>query len=218
MSNQPARPAAAAAAATTTRTETASGGWLARLAAPLARLSTSRFNLRAGLVSDASISIVLLAGGFMLHGPLTHALAIVGCGLFAFSLVEYAVHRWLFHGNTGPFEAGHRRHHEQPQGYDALPFFLPPTAMAALAGVLSLVMPAYAALLLAGSVAAGYAAYGWSHVAIHVFRFRNPLLRRWAAAHHIHHYHPEHNFGVTSPLWDVLLRTRHASAARRIAR
>jgi 4-hydroxysphinganine ceramide fatty acyl 2-hydroxylase len=199
-------------------TESGPGGLLDAIAEPLGRLSTSRFNLCAGLISDSSISIALLGGGFMLRGPVPEAAVTVACGLFAFSLVEYGIHRWLFHGRSGPFEAGHRRHHEQPLGYDALPFFLPPLAMAALAGLLALVMPAYAALLLAGSVALGYAAYGLSHVAIHAFRFRNPLLRRWAAAHHVHHCHPERNFGVTSPLWDMLLGTRYLSASRRLAR
>jgi sterol desaturase/sphingolipid hydroxylase (fatty acid hydroxylase superfamily) len=32
------------------------------------------------------------------------------------------------------------------------------------------------------------------------------------AHHHIHHYHPETNFGVTSPLWDTILGTRFVLA------
>jgi sterol desaturase/sphingolipid hydroxylase (fatty acid hydroxylase superfamily) len=48
-------------------------------------------------------------------------------------------------------------------------------------------------------------------------RFRRPLARRWAAAHHIHHYHPHSNFGVTTPLWDILLRTRYLAGEKRLA-
>jgi hypothetical protein len=33
-------------------------------------------------------------------------------------------------------------------------------------------------------------------------------------AHHVHHYHPGTNFGVTTPLWDVLLGTRYVRQAR----
>lgn len=86
--------------------------------------------------------------------------------------------------------------------------------MLGLAGVLALAIPTTYALLLTGALAAGYAAYGLSHTAIHVMRFHNPLTRRWAAAHHIHHCHPKRNFGVTTPLWDIVLRTRYVSKQR----
>lgn len=181
----------------------------------VARLSTSRFNARAGLGADVAVSLALLGAGLIRHDlPLTTMLLIVACGVFVFSFVEYCVHRWLFHGPVGAFERGHRHHHEQPLGDDALPFFLPPLAMLGIAFALHFAMPTSAALLLAGAIAFGYACYGLGHVAIHLFRFRNPLLRRWAAAHHVHHYHPERNFGVTSPLWDYVLRTSYASTAK----
>lgn len=182
----------------------------------LSRLSTSRFNANAGLAADCVVSIALLGAG-LLRGDVrpTSAILIVSAGLVVFSLIEYCIHRWLFHGPLAAFEQGHRRHHEQPMGHDALPFFLPPLAMLALAWLLSLLIPAGEALLLAGAIAAGYAFYGLSHVTMHAVRFRNPLARRWAAAHHIHHNHPERNFGVTSPLWDLVLRTRYASASKR---
>jgi dihydroceramide fatty acyl 2-hydroxylase len=48
-------------------------------------------------------------------------------------------------------------------------------------------------------------------------RFQHPLLRRWAAAHHVHHYHPDSNFGVTTPLWDYLLGTRYVRRPRQPA-
>jgi sterol desaturase/sphingolipid hydroxylase (fatty acid hydroxylase superfamily) len=44
---------------------------------------------------------------------------------------------------------------------------------------------------------------------IHAHRFKNPLMRRWAGFHNIHHYHPEANFGVTTSLWDVILGTHY---------
>ncbi len=183
----------------------------------LSRLSTSRFNNYAGLSSDVLVALCLLAAGLR-RGDLGFAMILwlVLCGLLIFSLIEYAVHRWLFHGPFEVFEQGHRRHHDQPQGYDALPFFLPPLAYLALAALLTYFMPVSEALLLGGSIAAGYAAYGLSHWSIHAFRYRHPLVRAWAAAHHIHHNHPERNFGVTSPLWDLLLRTQYVSSSKRL--
>ena len=181
--------------------------WIAR---PLARLSTSHFNLRAGLLSDALISVVLIAAGVWYGGMQWLPAAVtVLCGLFAFTFIEYAAHRWLFHGNTGPFKAGHDNHHVHPLGYDALPFFMPPLFMCALGALFALAIPVGYALLLAGVIAAGYAAYGSSHVVIHVHHFKSPSMRRWAGFHNIHHYHPEANFGVTTGLWDFILGTRY---------
>jgi sterol desaturase/sphingolipid hydroxylase (fatty acid hydroxylase superfamily) len=106
-------------------------------------------------------------------------------------------------------EQGHSKHHEHPQGDDSLPFFLPPLIMLVLTGLFTVVLPQSYALLLAGAIACGYSAYGLSHFSIHNTRFRRPLSRRWAAIHHIHHHHPDKNFGVTTPLWDIVLGTRY---------
>ena len=177
----------------------------------IARLSTTRMNSRIGLAADAAGACVLLYAGMRRHD--VHALAaatIVFSGLTLFSFVEYCFHRWLFHGSAvGMLEQGHRRHHQNPTGHDSLPFFVPPLVVLGLAALFATVLPATFALLLSGGLAAGYALYGLSHCAIHGVRFRYPPARRWAANHHIHHHHPDRNFGVTTPLWDIALRTRY---------
>ena len=181
----------------------------------LVRLSTTRANGQAGLAADVGIGIVLLSAGLWRgNARPVAALLTMLFGLVLFSFIEYCFHRWLFHGRPQIMEQGHRMHHEQPMGYDALPFFLPPLGLLGIAGILTLVVPASFAFLLAGALAAGYAAYGLSHAAIHSFRFRHPLSKRWAAIHHIHHYHPDTNFGVTTPLWDILLGTQYVSKGK----
>lgn len=184
----------------------------------IAWMSTTRANARAGLAADVLISAALLYFGLR-HGGLSIALAvsIALFGLMLFSFVEYCFHRWLFHGPVRVLEQGHRKHHEQPQAHDSLPFFLPPLVALILARSLELLLPASAALLFTGGMAAGYAAYGLTHTTFHTVRFRRRLSRRWAAAHHIHHYHPHSNFGVTTPLWDFVLKTRYVSERRRLA-
>ena len=187
-----------------------------RITQPVAYLSTTRANSVAGLLADVVVCIVLLAAGLRRQdSSLLPAMLALGCGLFFFSFVEYAFHRWLFHGRAGIMEQGHRKHHEQPLGHDSLPFFFAPLLLAGLAMLIARVVPTTLALLFCGGLAAGYATYGWSHVIIHNTRFRGALPRRWAALHHIHHRHPERNFGVTTPLWDALLRTRYAPGPRR---
>jgi len=181
-------------------------GWLTRLGA-------SRANARAGLVADTVVSVALFAAGAWYNrSGLLAVVATIAGGLLLFTFIEYCFHRWLFHGHENTVEAGHRKHHEGPAGYDALPFFLPPLGMVALAGILALLLPPDRALFFAAALAAGYAGYGLVHTAIHTLRFRNRLLARWAALHHIHHHHPERNFGVTTPLWDFILGTRYVSA------
>jgi len=181
--------------------------------AAFARLSTTRANGLAGLVSDVVTGVALIGAGLW-RGDLRIAVAfaIIASGLILFSFVEYCFHRWLFHGGGGALERGHSKHHEQPLGYDALPFFLPPLTAIALTALLALAVPASIAMLLVGAIACGYAGYGVAHTAIHQLRFDYALARRWAASHHIHHHHPGHNFGVTTPLWDIVLGTRYVSA------
>jgi sterol desaturase/sphingolipid hydroxylase (fatty acid hydroxylase superfamily) len=175
----------------------------------IARMSETRENHWAGLAFDVLISLVLVAVG-LCRTEVHPALAVVAllAGLLVFTLVEYSFHRWLFHKPVPLFEPGHRKHHVDPLGHDSLPFFLPPILVLLLVGLFTLALPEGYALLLAGGIAAGYATYGLSHVALHATRFRHPLARRWAASHHVHHFHPDCNFGVTTPLWDILLGTR----------
>jgi sterol desaturase/sphingolipid hydroxylase (fatty acid hydroxylase superfamily) len=181
--------------------------------AATARLSSMRINAHAGLIADCSVTIALIGAGLWRRDiGVVPALAIFAAGLLLFSFIEYCFHRWLFHGRAGMFEQGHTRHHEDPLGYDALPFFLPPLGLIGLTALMALIMPASAALLLMGALAVGYAAYGIGHTAIHSLRFTRALSRRWAAAHHIHHHHPGSNFGVTTPLWDILLGTRYVAS------
>lgn len=183
---------------------------------PIVRMSATRANSMAGLVADAVVALLLIFAGLrhadVLPAP---ALLTILSGLLLFSLVEYCFHRWLFHGSVQIMERGHHKHHLDPLGHDSLPFFLPPVGMLILAGIFDLALPTSYALLLAGAMACGYSAYGLSHSIIHSRRFRHPLSRRWAAIHHIHHHHPESNFGVTTPLWDIVLGTRYVSKVSR---
>ena len=183
----------------------------------IARMSTTPTNYWAELALDTALGALLLVEGWRL-GVGNTWMAVLACvlGLFIFSFIEYFFHRWMFHTHVPLFEEGHRMHHERPLGYDSLPFFLPAVVLLALTGLLMLAMPSGFALLLAGSITFGYIIYGLVHFIIHHVRFKNSLLRRWAGAHHVHHFHPDTNFGVTTPLWDILLRTRYVRQPRKI--
>jgi sterol desaturase/sphingolipid hydroxylase (fatty acid hydroxylase superfamily) len=180
----------------------------------IVRMSSTRTNYWGELAVDVVLGATLMIEGARRHpGALVGTLAIA-LGLFAFSFVEYFFHRWMFHTRIPLFAQGHNLHHERPLGYDSLPFFLPAAILLALTAVFVALMPTGFALLLASAITFGYILYGLAHFIIHHVRFKHPLLRRWAAAHHVHHYHPGTNFGVTTPLWDVLLGTRYVRQAR----
>lgn len=181
------------------------------IAQRIASMSETRANRQAARITDVLISVVLLAAGLRLAHAHPAAAVLAGVsGLLLFTLVEYCFHRWMFHGSVPFFEPGHRRHHDNPLGDDAIPFFLPPLAILAIVALCAGVMPTGFALILTGGLATGYAIYGLSHDLIHTCHFRHPLGRRWAANHHIHHYHPDRNFGVSTPIWDIILGTRHS--------
>ena len=174
------------------------------------RMSRTPLNYWAEFGLDIPLGILLIFGGLSHRdiNPLEVFLTIL-LGLFIFSYFEYSIHRWLFHGSVQIIAQGHRVHHENPQGYDSLPFFLPALVILGLTGIFVLLMPRSYAFLLSGIMAFGYVTYGLSHFTIHHIRFHQTAARRWAANHLIHHYHPESNFGVTTPLWDILLGTRY---------
>jgi len=173
-------------------------------------LALTKGNMRAALVVDFGMGVGLSGLGALLGDahPLVSLLVFLA-GLLLFSLIEYCFHRWLFHGAEHAMQRGHMQHHLDPNGIGTLPFFLPPLFLAVLVALFSKVLAIDHALLASGGIACGYFIYGQCHAWIHRTRFRHPLARRWAASHHVHHHHPGHNFGVTSPLWDMVLGTRY---------
>ena len=180
----------------------------------ISKLSETRLNYWAEFAVDIPFGAMLifagLRGGEL--GPIAIGLTIL-LGLVFFSIIEYAFHRWLFHGSVPIVAQGHRAHHQNPLGYNSLPFFLPAAMLLALTGMLAVLMPAKYAFLLTGTITLSYVIYGLSHFTIHHHHFHYVLARNWAANHHIHHYHADTNFGVTTPLWDIVFGTRYRRAS-----
>ena len=181
----------------------------------ISMLSKSPLNYWAEFTVDIPFGAVLIFAGLRNHelGPIEVVLTIL-LGLFLFSIIEYSFHRWLFHGPVKIMAQGHLAHHENPLGYDSLPFFLPALILLTLTGVFALLIPAKYAFLLVGTITLSYVSYGLSHFTIHHHRFHYVLARNWAANHHIHHHHADTNFGVTTPLWDIVFGTYYRATPR----
>lgn len=140
--------------------------------------------------------------------PIRAALVLaVLAGLATWSLVEYAMHRLVFHG-IEPFQRMHGEHHRRPQALIATPTAL---SLAMIAGLFWL-----PATVLAGrwfgsaatlGLTAGYFLYGVMHHALHHSRTRSAWMNGCKRLHAIHHRSPQVNYGVTMTGWDRVFHT-----------
>lgn len=125
-----------------------------------------------------------------------------GCVLLGFlgwSFVEYAFHRWVLHTILHPV---HDLHHQHQQDYIAIHPGLSLLLYITLWGILGFgsnpVMIGYSL---------GYILYSVFHTLFHytIIRPGHPLYR--LKMNHVTHHRKDANFGVTSPVWDLILRT-----------
>jgi sterol desaturase/sphingolipid hydroxylase (fatty acid hydroxylase superfamily) len=138
--------------------------------------------------------------------PTTIALALAA-GLLLWTPIEYVTHRYLLHRI-----APHFQHHDEPTVLEYLfaPLWLSSTFAVALWGILTLALHSWqrAALVEAGTIS-GYLFYEALHIRIHSQAAGGVLLRFWRKHHYYHHFADDTRcYGVTSPVWDVVFRTR----------
>lgn len=136
-------------------------------------------------------------------------------GFLITTFIEYCLHRWLFHFNAKTKDERlqlfllHGYHHEFPN--DPMRLVLPPIGIWPVALIVAViwwaVFRSYWFPIFAGT-AAGYIAYDWTHYYTHYF---NPKrgIGRWLKRYHMLHHHdsPNHRYGITSPLWDLVFGT-----------
>jgi len=155
----------------------------------------------------------------MKHGvPLSQLLALQLQGFVLWQLLEYLIHRFLFHAHVTSYWGitvhflFHGNHHKFPKDSDRLVF--PPLPAAAIAcaihGMLLLALSAPTAMALMSGVVLGYVAYDCLHYGMHhAAHLPGPLLQELKARHAHHHYmDADHGYGISSLLFDVLLNTR----------
>jgi len=171
---------------------------------------TSRANYWIGLGLDLCVSIAIIAIGGARSASPVELPAGIAAGAIVFTLYEYALHRWLYHGRSNRVAVLHRKHHREPDLLVGAPvyFSLGVTALNWLPAAW-LVDAAFASVF-AGTILFCYgqqsvihhAAHGWPHTRGIGRRSR---LRR----HHLHHHHAgDGNFGISTVLWDRVFATR----------
>ena len=138
------------------------------------------------------------------------SIAWVAAGLLWWSLLEYLLHRFLFHRKNRLFGRRHLQHHARVK--ERL-LALAPWPSAVLGAVLHAVplflfLDTSVAAPLFGGFLGGYLLYEYVHYAVHYHRQRTPI-GRWLHSYHMLHHHktPKARYGVTSPVWDLVFGT-----------
>ncbi len=133
---------------------------------------------------------------------------VYGTGLVAWTLIEYLVHRVMFH-HAPILSRIHKRHHLSPVELIGTPAWA-----SALIGLMAVAIPSWAALGINSGTAAtavlvtGYLCYVFVHYATHHCRLRRGSYLYRARLRHARHRHLSHgNFGVTTALWDHVFCT-----------
>ena len=169
------------------------------------------------------ISLFIIYSGALLYynivsiGSLTplETTGLFFAGFFVFTLVEYVMHRYLFHIGTSTKKREklqytlHGVHHEYPKDKERLA--MPPVMSIVIATTLLFVFK----LILGDLVFAflpgflvGYASYLAMHYILHTFKAPKGIFNFLWANHAVHHYKDQTKaYGVSSPLWDYVFGT-----------
>jgi sterol desaturase/sphingolipid hydroxylase (fatty acid hydroxylase superfamily) len=161
------------------------------------------------------VALTVLSVAWQRLTPGDAALTVLA-GFFGWTLMEYVLHRFLFHwrpksafGRQFHF-VSHGIHHLDP--WDATRLVFPPlgtlVVILPIFGLLWLAFPLGTTMALVAGLLAGYLLYDMTHFHVH---HRKPRTRwgRFLKAWHLEHHHKQPNamWGVSSPLWDVVFRT-----------
>ncbi len=171
-----------------------------------------------------------ISGFFLIHGIYLNVQAnaalwpiplVIFCGWFVWTLVEYFVHRFIFHYHPKTerlkrfFFTFHGMHHAQPMCKTRL--VMPPVISIPLSilffGLFYLItvslleQPLWLEPAFSG-FAIGYLVYDMIHYSLHHMKSKKGYLAMCRRQHMRHHVKcPNMRFGVSFPLWDYVFGT-----------
>ncbi|MCW3089612.1 MAG: fatty acid hydroxylase [Ferruginibacter sp.] len=145
-------------------------------------------------------------------------------GLVVWTITEYILHRFVFHYQpTSEFGKKlhfifHGVHHDYPR--DKMRLVMPPSASIPLAMLFyflfSLVLDQQFLFAFFPGFLLGYLIYDMLHYAMHHHNFKNGILKRIKQHHMLHHYQdPTKGYGVSSSLWDIILKSDFTSQSNK---
>ena len=176
----------------------------------LRAVSKSRINYWLAYATDFACPVVMLWLGLKYSAGWLTILTSVSAGIFVFSFVEYAMHRWLFHAPVSFATEIHRSHHVEPEEATAMPF----PCSAGVAFLLWSYLPMAVGEAVTCYFATGFMGAFFYYTLIHHFEHTIRIksvgfgwLRAKWIAHAIHHGRANRNYGVTTAVWDRVFGT-----------
>jgi hypothetical protein len=147
-------------------------------------------------------------------------------GAAAWTLLEYLLHRYAFHGGSPkwPGAREHRQHHTQVDYF--APWWQKAVAAVVVTAILVSLLSQIAGMQVGFASTLGFVAmyllYEVLHRRAHTHPPRGPYGRWLRRNHFAHHFiNPRMAQGVTTPVWDLLFGTRltfdHVPVPRRMA-
>jgi sterol desaturase/sphingolipid hydroxylase (fatty acid hydroxylase superfamily) len=142
-------------------------------------------------------------------------LAYAAGGAASWTLLEYGVHRFLYH-RVPYFRELHDAHHAEPNAHIGAPPVLGIVLIFAVFFAPVVQTSVFAASGLTTGILLGYMAYMLVHHAAHEWKLSPASWLYGSLRHHaLHHHHSvECNFGITTAFWDHAFGT--AYEARRL--
>ncbi|XP_051126038.1 dihydroceramide fatty acyl 2-hydroxylase FAH1-like [Andrographis paniculata] len=145
-----------------------------------------------------------------------HVLLMAGLGIIFWTLVEYSLHRFLFHIKTKSYWGNtihyllHGCHHKHPM--DSLRLVFPPAATAILLfpfwNLIKLFSTPLTTPALFGGGLLGYVMYDVTHYYVHHCHPTSQIPKNLKKYHLNHHFRvQDKGFGITSSLWDRVFGT-----------
>lgn len=142
-------------------------------------------------------------------------------GLLSWTLVEYVLHRYIFHWVDASERwkavalAGSRLHTYHHQSSDTSDLIVAPPALTAIFATplyLAFALLTWsfsAAALVETGLLIGFIVYEWVHFGDHRFLPKTKIgkyLRKYHLQHHFRN--PDRQYGITNPFWDIVFGTR----------
>jgi sterol desaturase/sphingolipid hydroxylase (fatty acid hydroxylase superfamily) len=185
------------------------------LARVIERVMISPVNYWAGFALDGGVAAVTIVAGASATSAGAPALVLaLAVGAAFYSLLEYAVHRWLYHRWPTIVRRIHGHHHADVRLLQGAPWFVTLGVAAVHGALAALLVDRGLAAVFAGTVLAGYFAQSVVHAQLHRGRRAPRWLGRLRRHHLAHHRHDDGNYGITTTVWDRVLGTSRPAGAR----
>jgi sterol desaturase/sphingolipid hydroxylase (fatty acid hydroxylase superfamily) len=169
---------------------------------------------RIGYYSDFVVYPLVIAGLLTAARPTERGdvlvwLTNIALGLLLWAFLEYLLHRFVFH-RLSLIRDMHEAHHKDATAPIGSPTWisLPLISLTVFLPLFQLV-PLRMATGVAVGFVFGYLCYISVHHCIHRWNLRHGSYLYWMKRRHAVHHHRDDdaNFGVTSPLWDLVFGT-----------